>query len=76
MRDLTDGERLALKNLAGNGEAEIAAFINIADARRLTDLGLAQRTQQGWEITPAGTAQLQAGGSPARPTDVLDFKSR
>jgi hypothetical protein len=76
MTDLTDGERRALNNLAGKGEGDIASFLNIADARRLTELGLARRTQQGWEITPAGTAHLEPIVDPDRPTDVLDFKAR
>lgn len=76
MTDLTDGERRALNNLAGKGEGEISSFLNIADAQRLTELGLARRTQQGWEITAAGTAQLEPTLDPARPTDVLDFKAR
>ena len=76
MMDLTDGERRALNNLAGKGEGEISSFLNIADARRLTELGLARRTQQGWEITPAGTARLEPPVDPDRPTGILDFKSR
>lgn len=76
MRDLTDGERRALNNLAGKGEGDIASFLNIADAQRLTELGLARRTQQGWEITAAGTAELEPSGKPKGPTGVIDFKAR
>lgn len=36
--------------------------MNIADARRLTELGLAQRSQQGWDITPEGAAYLASIG--------------
>ena len=31
-------------------------WINIADARALTEMGLARRTRGGWEITPQGLA--------------------
>ena len=76
MTDLTEGERRALHNLAGKGEGEIASFLNIADAQRLTELGLARRTQQGWEITAAGSAELEPGKDPKPPSDVVDFKAR
>ena len=33
-------------------------FVNIADARTLTELGLAERSREGWNITPAGAALL------------------
>jgi len=40
------------------------AFVNIGDARALTELGLAERTQQGWVITEAGTRLLGGDGAP------------
>jgi hypothetical protein len=46
-------ELLARKK-AGQG----IAFVNIAAARKLCDLGLATRSRQGWNITPAGSAEL------------------
>jgi hypothetical protein len=74
MTVLTDSELRALRNLASKGGGSITPFLNIADAQRLTELGLAQRTQQGWEITPSGAAHL-APDSPGERTDgVLDFK--
>jgi hypothetical protein len=75
MATLTDRELRALRNLGGRGEGAIADFLNIADARRLTELGLAQRTQQGWEITPEGAAQLAQDERPqADGSSVVDFK--
>ena len=58
MRQLTDGELHALRNLAEKSSGKVTAFLRIADAQRLTELGLATRSQQGWDITAAGTAYL------------------
>ena len=58
MDGLTDRELHALRNLADKQAGSITAFLNIADARRLTELGLATRSRQGWDITPAGIAIL------------------
>lgn len=75
MTVLTDDELRALRNLARKGGGAITAFLNIADARRLTELGLAQRNQQGWEITPLGRSHLVGDpGDTDRPDDVLPFK--
>lgn len=57
---LTDGQLHALRNLAHKHAGNITAFVNIADARHLTELGLAIRTRQGWDITDAGLARLAA----------------
>jgi hypothetical protein len=57
----------ALHNLADKQAGEDVAWINISDARALTELGLARRTRAGWEITPAGEALVRAqsdGGPP------------
>ena len=62
MEDITDGELQALRNLAEKQSGRATAFVNIADARQLTNLGLAVRSQQGWEITPAGAAYLKRAG--------------
>ena len=75
MDDLTDAEIGALRNLANKRDGVVAPFVNIADARRLTELGFARRSRQGWDITAAGAAVLarlgpgptEAGG------DVLPF---
>lgn len=58
MDPLTDGELRALRNLAEKRSGAVTAFVNISDARRLTDLGLATRSRQGWDITAAGAAHL------------------
>lgn len=65
MTRLTDAELIALRNLAEKRGGSLTAFINIADAQRLTALGFASRSRQGWDITPAGSALLaRMGGGP------------
>jgi hypothetical protein len=65
----------ALQNLGRKKAGLEVDWINIADARALTELGLAVRTAAGWVITAAGTAALDAidvdapGPSPDRPPD-------
>jgi hypothetical protein len=56
---LDDGPLEALRNLYKKQQGGEVGFINIADARRLTELGLALRTPQGWEITEAGVHMLK-----------------
>jgi len=58
MPDLTDGQLHALRNLAQKRAGNETAFLKIADAQQLTELGLASRSRQGWDITPAGGAYL------------------
>ena len=58
MADLTDPELRALRNLAEKRDGTVTAFLNIADAQHLTELGFATRSRQGWDITPAGAAYL------------------
>ena len=50
----------ALDNLGRKKAGQEVDWINIADARALTDLGLAERTGAGWIITAAGAAALDA----------------
>lgn len=64
MDDLTDGQRDALQELSRKRDGQHVPFINIADARALTDLGLAERSQEGWDITAAGAALLVRLGGP------------
>ncbi|HEY2658906.1 MAG TPA: hypothetical protein VGI79_04235 [Caulobacteraceae bacterium] len=64
---LSPGQLLALKNLARKQAGETVDWINIADARFLTELGLAERGREGWNITAAGVAALAAVG--AEPTE-------
>jgi len=55
---LSPGQLVALKNLARKKAGEAVDWINIADARVLTDLGLAERNGGGWVITNDGVAAL------------------
>jgi hypothetical protein len=58
----------ALENLGRKKAGQEVDWINIADARALTDLGLAQRTPAGWIITAAGAAALDArSAAPSSP---------
>jgi hypothetical protein len=65
MDDLTSGQLEALRNLARKKAGDSVAFINIADARALTELGLAQRSREGWDLTPEGAALLAQLGPKA-----------
>ena len=57
---LSEGQLTALRNLASKQAGKPVDFINIADARALTELGLAARSREGWDITPAGSEALAA----------------
>jgi hypothetical protein len=60
MMPLSEGQLTALRNLSLKRAGKPVDFINIADARALTDLGLAVRSREGWEITSEGEALLAA----------------
>lgn len=64
MADLTDAQLNALQNLAGKKAGKDSPFINIGAARALTELGLAERSREGWEITPEGSALLAKRAGP------------
>lgn len=64
MDDLTSGQLHSLHSLARKRDGQDVGFINIADARALTELGLAERSREGWDITPAGSALLARLGPP------------
>jgi len=55
---ISDSEMAALHNLADKQAGKDVDWIKIADARALTELGLARRNRGGWEITPQGLALL------------------
>jgi hypothetical protein len=55
---LTPGQFTALKNLRSKKAGQAVDWINISDARALTELGFAERTGGGWVITPAGATAL------------------
>jgi hypothetical protein len=57
----------ALENLHRKKSGLEVDWINIADARALTELGLAVRSHQGWSITEAGEEAHGAG--PKGPDD-------
>jgi hypothetical protein len=57
-------ELCALHNLADKQAGEDVDWINIADARALTELGFARRTRAGWEITPEGLAIVRSQPRP------------
>jgi hypothetical protein len=75
---LSPGQIVALRNLARKQAGEAVDWINIADARALTDLGLAVRTGGGWTLTPAGAAALSAQIDPteAKPISTLPVMKR
>jgi len=62
---LTAGQLGALRNLERKRAGDETAFVNISDCQHLTELGLASRSRQGWDITTGGSAylaRLDAGG--------------
>jgi hypothetical protein len=65
---LSDKELTALRNLAAKQAGQEVDWINIADARALTELGLARRNRGGWEITAEGLALIK--GQPIEHTVV------
>jgi hypothetical protein len=64
MADLNDAQLHALQNLALKKAGKEAPFINIGAARALTELGLAERSREGWDITPEGSALLARRAGP------------
>ena len=62
MEEITDGQLDVLRNLARKKTGDAVGFVNIGDAQALTELGLAQRSPEGWDITPAGSALLRVKG--------------
>jgi hypothetical protein len=66
---LSPGQHAALRNLAAKLAGEEVGWINIADARALSELGLAERNREGWRITDEGQAALQTADAQAEPPD-------
>jgi len=64
MEELTDLELHTLELLARKGAGEAIAFVNIAAARMLSDRGLAERSHEGWDITPKGSSELARRAGP------------
>jgi hypothetical protein len=67
---LSSKEFSALHNLAKKQAGEDVDWINIADARALTELGLARRTRGGWEITSEGLALVKSSPAPENPEAI------
>jgi hypothetical protein len=57
---LSASELVALRNLSDKKAGRQVDWISISCARALTDLGLAERNQGGWQITSQGEAALLA----------------
>jgi hypothetical protein len=78
MDELTASQLNALQNLALKKSGGDQPFINIGAARALTELGLAERGREGWDITAAGAALLarlaplkaDSPDEPPPPTDI------
>ena len=68
---LSPNELEALHNLAAKQAGGDVNWINIADARALTELGLARRTRAGWEITPEGAALVRVQPKIAQPPTLV-----
>jgi len=64
MDELSETDIHALQILAEKKAGNTVPFINIAAARRLTDLGLASRSHEGWDINPQGGAVLARRAPP------------
>jgi hypothetical protein len=64
MDELSESDLHALHILAEKKAGNAVPFINIAAARRLTELGLASRSHEGWDITPEGGAVLARRSPP------------
>lgn len=62
--ELTAGQLTALRNLERKRAGEMVDWINISDARALTDMDLAERNREGWNITAEGTAYLAGLDAP------------
>jgi len=67
---LSPGQLAALRNLARKQAGEAVDWINIADARALTELGFADRNSEGWRITAAGALVLTTLGESAAVDDA------
>ncbi len=76
MITLTDEQLAALRNLDRKRNGEDVDFINIADARALTDAGFAVRQASGWRINDRGVALLQSqtSATPATPAGAIPIK--
>ena len=51
-----------LRNLSRKKAGDVVGWVAIAEARELTELGLAARNRSGWEITAEGEVALDRQG--------------
>ena len=68
-----------LRNLSRKKAGGTVGWVAIAEARALTDLGLAERNRSGWQITEEGEALLEREGPASRPEGAsapLPFQPR
>ena len=73
---LTEGRLAALRNLACKQAGDVVGWIGIAEARALTELGLAARDRAGWRITESGKAALSALAPAKAEATILQFHPR
>jgi hypothetical protein len=77
---LSEDQLRALGNLSRKKAGEEVDWVNIAAARALTELGLAERDHVGWKITDAGETALRDQGANIQPvagaTSVEPFARR
>ena len=64
MIELNSGQLDALRELARKKAGGAVPFVNIANARALTELGLAERSREGWDIAAEGSAYLARMAGP------------
>jgi hypothetical protein len=63
MDKLSAGQVNALQNLGRKRDGNAVPFLNIADARALTELGYAERGRDGWDITASGSELLASAAT-------------
>ena len=76
---LSPGQLDTLRNLSRKKAGAAVGWVAIAEARELTERGLAARNRSGWEITPDGEATLQRHDAAERiepASDTLPFRPR
>jgi hypothetical protein len=64
MRELSEVQLRTLGQLARKKAGDAVAFVNIAAARALSEMGLASRSHEGWDITAEGSAELALRAGP------------
>jgi hypothetical protein len=76
---LSPAQLETLRNLSRKKAGGAVGWVAIAEARALTDLGLAERNRSGWQITDEGEALLERAGPANRAegsSDPLPFQPR